>query len=233
MKKYQKGFIILPILLILAIIGSVGFIVFKNFNKKQPIPQPVANSNTATNDKIATVVPTKEILKDAGSDIKWVTHTNKERGISFDYPEGSDIVYALGNDTTEVDVKPSDKASLVTIGIYMDKKIVDNTAIANAIAEKEKEFKTNERYIKSEMKKSLENNSGNYTVTGEEYYLSFSDENVAKDLQDMAVTTYKFQERGYFKVGSKTITLHGMTLSKSPQEDVITRIIESFKLINN
>lgn len=74
MRKIQKGVIFLPILIIVLLLGVVGYVIYQNYNIKQQVPQaqPIPAANTVT--------PTTSSTDD------WKVYSNTKFNYEVKYP---------------------------------------------------------------------------------------------------------------------------------------------------
>jgi hypothetical protein len=233
-EQQEFGFIHLFVLLIAATIVIV-VIVAMAIKPKNAVNEIV--NTPSPNVAKTTLTPTPTInslsLDSApiiGGEKDWVEHIDKEKGFSFKIPKGWEIVSGVSNDSVDFDLKSPDKTTLVGIGVFADKTIKDEADVRNAILEKENVIKSSENYKIANFQSSVKDGVGTYSAEGEQYYLNFANSN-AWDESDLIL--YKYQEKGQFGVGKKTLILYGLTLPGSQKEETIKNIFDSFKFIQD
>ena len=228
MKVLIKGFIVLPIVISVFILGLVGYFVFKNTGSYKngttdELPQTAAssNKNTPTHAKSVTSLPQNELTEDM-----WYVQ-NDELGFSFQIPKDWEFVKAYGDDYSSYDIHGPAKDLLILISVHTDKRIGESLTLEDALKEREKQISSDESYKMVNLEKSVNVNEASYSIIGERLYFNFANEN-AWDEGDFV--SYKLKEKGYFRLDKKVVILQSMVLPGNPNEKIAIRIIDSFKL---
>ncbi len=215
-KKRVLIIIFLIVLLVLATLGGLAMQKSSKSTKQQPtIPQPqTTNSPTS----VPTASPTLE-------EITWVDNIDSQGGFSFKYPKGWDVVYAtLESKIIEIDVTHPDKKAYVLVVLYSKGEFKNESDIKAKIITREKDLRSDEKIKVIDFTSSTQGNTGSFTASGEEIFFNLTDD------EKVTNSTFKFQDKGSYSTEGKSVVFHGATLPGEKNENIITKIIDSFEI---
>lgn len=226
--KNNISLIIILSILLLGFFGSTTYLAYQNNLLKQGVVLLQQQINEFISAPTSPLIP--DPTKTENVEIIWVDYLDSARGVSFKHPDGWETIYALSRGNMEIDIRHPEKSAFVFVSIRLDERIGNELSIEDAISEKENEIKSNESYKILDFRSLVESDTGSYAALGEEQWFMFDEE---RELGEPVFATYKFQEKGLYKIGEKTIILHGTTSPGNQNENIITQIIESFEFKND
>lgn len=91
----QKGFALLPLIIIIALIGALGYFAYQNIQLR----------NNNTNSTTQSVTPTANLSKPSltpDPTVNWKTYTNTKYGYTFKYPSSYYLMESSSESTSDV-----------------------------------------------------------------------------------------------------------------------------------
>jgi hypothetical protein len=219
MKKYHKGFILLPLLIVVIILIGGGYIAYQNVYS---VPIKDQNKQTSSEIKTVSVSPTLTASEDKDiSDITWLDLKDDERGVSFKYPKGWQVVLAGGGDSMEYDINVPDRSAYGLIGVYSNNNEKDVKVFMAQLID---HLETYEIYKNLKFSSSKNGLGESYEASGDEIKINWGEDYTSTD------TMYKFREKGYFNKQWKIVVLHSAGYPENNNEKLMTQVMDSFKL---
>jgi hypothetical protein len=224
-KKYLFAFFILFIFLIVLIYWSKIY-SYKISGVSNTLP-PTVTPNQEAKSAEKPITDKKTFSDDKQIEVGWTTHTDNGFGFSFMIPDGWNFVSGRSSDSVDFDIVSPNKEMFVGIAFYTDKRVSTGMSIADVMAERENDTRTNEGVELTDFKKYVKENEVGYLAKGKIWYLNFANENAWEESDGII---YDFEERVSVKNDGKITYLQSMVLPGSSMNTTAAKIIDSFVL---